>query len=153
MPVHDLVVMTEQVLRDVARARTFSVVRVLQTEALASPPQADEAAGPSSNSEAKEDAVAEEKPDEAGDAGDDDDDGDAPAAAGGDDDWAVADTGAAATDAAADADSDAAADANSGADKAAADATPPEKVIGINLPAKHALAVLEAVGKLDGAQW
>lgn len=145
--------MAGQVLRDVARARTFSVVRVLQTEALASASQANEAAGPSADSETKGGAVgavAPGKDDVVVDGGD----GDATAAAGGDDDdWAVADAGEGATDAAADEGSDAAADTDSGANKAAADKTPPEKVIGINLPVRHALAVLEAIGKLDGAQW
>ena len=118
-------------LRDVARARTFSVVRVLQTEALAA--QDNEGASPLANDDGKDgNAGAQEPRDGEGKAAGGHGEG---KAAGGDGD--ADDT-----------------DAVEGADDAAATTehseTTPEKVIGINLPKKHASAILEAIQKLDG---
>ena len=109
-------------LRDVARARTFSVVRVLQTEALAA--QDNEGASPLTNDHGNDgDVVAQDRRDGEGKTAGRDGDADDPnEVEGADDDDATAD------------ESD----------------TTPEKVIGINLPKKHASAILEAIQKLDG---
>jgi hypothetical protein len=111
------IILAEQVLRDAARARTFSVVRVLQTEALASQP--NKAAEPASNDKAESDAVAQHEPDAVDEADAVDHHSTAPS---GHDDAATA----------------------------PGETPPPEKVIGINLPKKHASAVLEAIQQLDG---
>jgi hypothetical protein len=102
------------VLRDQSRARTFSVVRILQTEAIAD--KTKEAGAAKGKSKAKDQG----KGSEAGSA-----------AASANDEEAAAT--AAATDAA----------EGEGAEA-------PEKVIGINLPNKHAKAILDEIRGLEG---
>lgn len=124
--ISDGAIFAEQVLRDVSRARTFSVVRVLQTEALAH--QTKQANGTSDNDEAETDAADHNNNNnEAGEA--------------------AADGGSAASGA--DHAATTVADAEGG-NTPVTDKATPEKVIGINLPTKHVRPVLEAIRKLDG---
>ena len=88
----DRTILAEQVLRGATRARTFSVVRVLQTEPLS---PANDTSRPSNSDK--------EKPN-----------------------FAI------------------------GGGATTASENLPEKVIGINLPKKHASTILEAIKKLEG---
>jgi hypothetical protein len=108
------------VLRDQSRARTFSVVRILQTEAIADKTKEAGAAPAKPGAKSKSKAKDQGKGSEAGSAAASSNDKEAAATA-------------AATDAA----------EGEGAEA-------PEKVIGINLPNKHAKAILDEIRGLEG---